>query len=198
MDRQLIAKSISDHINGLSYQDVLKYPGNIVFSKFSNGTILMEPGNFSKDLFFIKKGIIRAYHESEDNQQKTIFIRVENEFFGDYYSIILDTPTRLYYECLEDCEFYKFEFGEIEQYLKQNTEVMNFAFQYLAKVVSEYIARNEDFIFLSAEERYIKYVLNNKSLLDRVPAKLISSMLGVTPVSLSRIKKRIQDKENPS
>ncbi|MBD8081488.1 hypothetical protein [Chryseobacterium caseinilyticum] len=67
---------------------------------------------------------------------------------------------------------------------------MNFTFQYLKKVVSEYISRNQDFIFLSAEGRCMKYVLNNKSLLPRVPARFISSITGVTYFSLSRIKKK--------
>jgi hypothetical protein len=48
-----------------------------------------------------------------------------------------------------------------------------------------------DFLLLSAEERYLKLVNEKPDIVNRVPNKYIATMLGITPVSLSRIRKRV-------
>lgn len=55
--------------------------------------------------------------------------------------------------------------------------------------------RIESFVFLSPEERYKKYVKDYPNVIDRAPDKYIANVLGITPVSLSRIRTRIASKK---
>lgn len=192
--REEIASTISKVFSDINYEDVYNYPGSIQTLEFNTGSIFIEPGDFDQHLYFIKQGLVRAYYITDDekDRDKTIYIRNENYYFGDYYAIILQKPTILHYECLEDTIFYKFNFSEIRLYMNENPQVLAFGFSFLMRLMGEYLSRSEDFIFLSAEKRYIKYMEQHPDLIDRVSAKYISSLLGITPVSLSRIKKRIR------
>ena len=51
------------------------------------------------------------------------------------------------------------------------------------------------FLLDTPEERYLKFIEKNGDLLLRVPHHIIASFLGITPVSLSRIRKRVQEKQ---
>lgn len=57
------------------------------------------------------------------------------------------------------------------------------------------VMHTESFILYSAEERYLNFVKNNPDIVNRVPGKYIANVLGITPVSLSRIRKRIAQKK---
>ncbi|MCO6149448.1 hypothetical protein [Flavobacterium sp. NRK1] len=61
----------------------------------------------------------------------------------------------------------------------------------LMSMLSASLEMIEDFILLTPEERYKKLIAEKFDIVNRVPDKYIASMLGVTPVSLSRIRKRI-------
>ena len=69
--------------------------------------------------------------------------------------------------------------------------VIKYVFQ---KMMRHQLARVESFVLNSPEERYLKYIKDYPDLINRVPDKYIAHVLGITPVSLSRIRKRISDK----
>lgn len=192
-DKKEIAEAMADKIKSISYDDVYHYPGKIAVETYTAGAIFIEPGDVCQYFYFIKKGIVRTYYVSGKNElEKTIFIRLEGDHFGDYYALIRNLESRLYFECLEDCIFYRFELSELQPYVYSNERMLSAAFDFMMNLIAEYIIRQEDFIFFTAEERYIKFSKEYPEIISRVPAKYISSLLGITPVSLSRIKKRIQ------
>ena len=64
----------------------------------------------------------------------------------------------------------------------------------MMKILSESLSALDDFILLSPEQRYLKFIQDHPVLLNRAPIKYIANVLGITPVSLSRIRKRIANK----
>ena len=65
----------------------------------------------------------------------------------------------------------------------------------LQRLLKESFKRVESFVLLNPEERYLKFIEDNPGLMNRVPNKYIANILGITPVSLSRIRKRIAEKK---
>lgn len=190
-----IAETLQEIIPGIHQSDILNYKGSVKIEHHRSRSLLIYPGENVKSLYFIKKGVVRAYYLCEErNMEKTVYIRIENYFFGDYYSLILNSSARLYYECEEDCILYKFDFDDIKEYLQQNTGLLKFSLHYTIYLLGEHLSRNEDFIFLNPEERYLKYAKENPEILKRVREKHIASLLGVAPASLSRIKRRLYPK----
>ena len=65
----------------------------------------------------------------------------------------------------------------------------------LRKMIFKVKERLETFVLLNPEERYLKFIKDFPDLTNRVPDKYIANVLGITPVSLSRIRKRISSKK---
>ncbi|WP_375182277.1 Crp/Fnr family transcriptional regulator [Chryseobacterium sp.] len=190
-----IAETLGKIIPGMQDTDILNYKGRVKIEHHKNGSLLIYPGDKVKSLYFIKKGVVRAYYFSDEkNMEKTVYIRMENYFFGDYCSLILNSSARLYYGCEEDCILYKFNFDDVKEYLRQNSGLMKFSLHYTLFLLGEHLSRNEDFIFLNPEERYLKFAKENPEIMKRIPEKHIASLLGVAPASLSRIKRRLYPK----
>jgi CRP-like cAMP-binding protein len=64
----------------------------------------------------------------------------------------------------------------------------------LQQMLKEALGRIDTFVLMSPEERYLAYVDQNPEIVNRVPDKYIANVLGITPVSLSRIRKRVAKK----
>ena len=63
------------------------------------------------------------------------------------------------------------------------------------KIIRQMLKRLESFVLYSPEERYQLYIKDYPNIVNRVPDKYIANVLGITPVSLSRIRKRIAEKK---
>jgi len=151
---------------------------------------LVEEGKVARELYFINRGIIRLYYNKE-GEEITGFIFKENLFATSYDSFLEQSPSIQILETLEDCDLLVISFERLQQLYEQLPK-MNI----LTRKVAEQRIINaqkivSSFVLDSPEERYRKFEEQHKDLLQRVPQHIIVSFLGITPVSLSRIRKRI-------
>jgi CRP-like cAMP-binding protein len=151
---------------------------------------LAEEGKITKELYFILKGLIRLYY-TKDGEEITGYIFKENLFASSYDSFLRQTPSIQTLETLEDCDLLIIDHKRIQQ-LYEELPKMNI----VARKVAEQRFINaqlllSSFILDSPEERYQKFEEQHGDLLLRVPHHIIASYLGITPVSLSRIRRRL-------
>ena len=167
--------------NAFTYKEVPK--------KFT----LISEGQIANELYFINKGLLRLYYNNE-GEYITGYIFREHLFAGSYDSFLRSTPSIQYLETLETSEL-----------LVLSKEKLDFLYESIPKVniLTRKIAEQRfinaqqilsSFILNSPEERYQKFERKNGDLLLRVPHHIIASYLGITPVSLSRIRKRLLEK----
>ena len=153
---------------------------------------LTEEGKIARELYFINKGLIRLYYTKE-GEEITGFIFRENLFASSYDSFLRQTPSSQTLETLEACDLLVITKQDLEQLYAELPKM-----HILARKVAEQRFINaqqilSSFILDSPEERYRKFAAENGDLLLRVPHHMIASYLGVTPVSLSRIRKRVME-----
>lgn len=151
---------------------------------------LAEEGMIARELYFINSGLVRLYY-SKDGEEITGFIFKEGLFASSYDSFLRQVPGNQTLEALEDCDLLVISHDKLEE-LYQALPKMNI----LARKVAEQRFINaqqilSSFILETPEERYRKFETQHSDLLLRVPQHIIASFLGITPVSLSRIRKRI-------
>jgi CRP-like cAMP-binding protein len=151
---------------------------------------LVEEGKIARELYFINKGLVRLYY-TKDGEEITGFIFREQLFASSYDSFLRETPSIQTLETLEDCELLVITKSTLEQ-LYTTLPKMHI----LTRKVAEQRFVNaqqilSSFILDSPEERYRKFAAENGDLLLRVPHHMIASFLGMTPVSMSRIRKRL-------
>lgn len=152
--------------------------------------MLVKEGETARELYFINRGLLRLYYTKE-GEEITAFIFREGLFASSLDSFLQQSPGIQSLDTLEDCDLLVLTFDRLQE-LYEKLPKMNI----LTRKVAEQRFINaqrilSSFILDSPEERYRKFEAQNKDLLQRVPQHIIASYLGITPVSLSRIRKRI-------
>lgn len=164
---------------------------NIVEVEYTKGHRLFGANRVERDIYFIKKGIVRAYIYSDDNEV-TFWFGKEGDTVVSMKSYVNNEKSYENIELLEDCVLYKLNVGELYRYFSTDIHIANwgrkFAEQELLKTEERLIAR----LFGKATERYVELIKNTPELLQRVQLSYIASYLGITPVSLSRIRAKLK------
>ncbi|HJV18700.1 MAG TPA: Crp/Fnr family transcriptional regulator [Sediminibacterium sp.] len=151
---------------------------------------LTEEGKIAREVCFINKGLLRLYY-TKDGEDITAFIFKENLFASCYDSFLRKVPSTQTLEALEDADLLVINYEELQQ-LYQAVPAMNTLTRKIAEqrfINAQMILSS--YILDSPEERYRKFEADHGDLLLRVPHYMIASFLGITPVSLSRIRKRV-------
>lgn len=166
-----------------------------VFRQVPKKFKLVEEGKVATELYFILKGLVRLYY-TKDGEEITGFIFRENLFSSSYDSFLRQMPSIQTLETLEDCDLLVITKEGMEKLYDLVPKV-----NILTRKVAEQRFINSQmilssFILDSPEERYRKFESQNKDLLLRVPQHMIASYLGITHVSLSRIRKRLKDERS--
>lgn len=138
-------------------------------------------------LYFIAKGIARAYCHGE-SQQVTFWFGQETDIILSYHSYINEQPGYENIELLEDSILYRLANHQLQELYQKHINLANWG----RKMVEQELIKTEERLinrqFRSASERYRELLDQSPNLLKRVPLKHIASYLGVTQVTLSRIR----------
>ena len=157
-------------------------------------TILLQAGKIANEVYFINNGCIRLFCD-KDGVELTTYFFTEKMFAGAYDSFISRKQSKLSMETLEDCQVLTLSF----QALQELYEVFPKMNVFVRKSIEERFVILHDlftsYLLNSPEERYINLLKERPELLTRVPQHQIASFLGVTPVSLSRIRNRVAKKK---
>jgi CRP-like cAMP-binding protein len=153
--------------------------------------IYIPEGKIFKKIFYIKKGLLRIFFVTESGEEKTFFFRWEGQIAAIPECIFDNQPTRQTWQALEDCELMEIDFDIVEKLSENNISLIKIRLGFAEKMFLEALKRVESFVLDKPEERYQKLIIKNPEIIKRVADKHIASFIGVTPVSLSRIRKRL-------
>lgn len=161
--------------------------------KIKKGDFFNMQNVVCNDLGFVVKGIFRIYYnDPASSEEKNIFFISENQFIVSFRSFITRYPCVYYIEALEDAEIVYISYRDLNNLYDTHAGWSKFG-RLLAELFFNYSqGRTEEFLFNSHEERYIKLLEEHPNIVSRIQAYHISSYLGITNPSLSRIRKRIQ------
>jgi CRP-like cAMP-binding protein len=164
--------------------------GNI--QNLSKNEYFIKAGERSKKVGFIINGLVRLYH-LKDGEEYNIVFKHELQMVSSFESIILNQPSSYNLEALEDTILMTYNYDEMETIFSQNPRLERFGRYFIQQELAQAVKIFEKHLFYSPEERYLKFIEENPDLMNRVSLKHLSSFLGITPVSLSRIRKRVSD-----
>jgi CRP-like cAMP-binding protein len=156
--------------------------------KYKKGTNIIQEGHVSNRFYLLKKGLIRGW-ASNNGKEITFQFLFENHLFCATESFFYNSPCSYSMETIENSVLLSIDSKQMN--LLQKDEVFLKLFnKYLINRLAEYqhllISRIQD----KPEVRYKKLLEENPQLLLRVPQHYIASYLGITAVSLSRIRNR--------
>ena len=181
---------ILDQISPLSSQSIQLIADKIQLIRLSKNTTLIDADKVEKKLYFIKKGIVRAY-TIDDGKEITFWFGKEGDLILSMRSYVENKIGYETIELMEDCELYEIKSSDLQLFYATNLEIANWG-RKLAEI--ELIKTEERFISRqlgTAIDRYKKLLEENPSLINRVQLGYIASYLGISQVTLSRIRAEI-------
>lgn len=176
--------------------DIQHFLSHVRFQSLKQGEIFLEKGSTKSNVYFIIKGLIRSYYINEKGEEITNRIRYEHQVMSCYEIDLLKIPSRCTLQALEATELLVIDLPTLHKVAHGKPEYEAGLRFFLNDSLLLALQMIDDFILLSPEERYLKFVKEHAHLLNRVPNKYIANVLGITPVSLSRIRKRIAQKRS--
>ena len=158
--------------------------------KVNKHEFLIRAGEVSKYGIFVASGCLRTYTIDDKGKEHTLQFSVEDWWTGDPASFMSGTPTPYFIEALEDSEVLLFEDSAMQRVV---THVPEMATHYVAGLQKHAAAKTKRLassLGAKAEERYEEFLKTYPKMAQRVPQHMIASYLGISPETLSRIRKQ--------
>lgn len=161
------------------------------------GEIYIREGSTTPRLAYIRNGLLRAWCKKENDDEITLMLRWENQFVASIDTIIHRKPSRYIYQALEETTLIEVDYDAAMAIIDQSARLSASRSAFLLHMLSMSVDRVEAFVLLSPEERYRKMINDKPDIINRVADKYLATFLGITPVSLSRIRKRMASAATP-
>lgn len=165
-----------------------------VSKKLKKHKFLLNEGDVCRYIGFVNSGCLREYSIDSKGTEHIIQFAVEDWWVSDLNSFLTGLPANYNIDTLQDSEVLLIEKSAREELL-DNCPKMERFFRLL--IEANHVATQQritDSLSTSAEERYLKFIKTYPKLLEQVPQSHIASYLGITPQSLSRIRKELSNK----
>ena len=150
-------------------------------------------GKICNEVGFILSGSFRFFFV-KDGIEISNYFSFQNEFISSYRSFLKREPSLINVEAMEDSVVIYFSHSSVQELLGDGRIVLKM--ERFGRMIAEYLIccyeeRVVSFVTQTPEERYRILLENGDDLLQRIPQHYLANYLGITPVSLSRIRKRI-------
>ena len=189
---QELIESIKFYVS-LNTDEITLLQNSVEKKSYEKHENIFTQGKISDRIYFIGKGCVRLFYNVK-GIEKTAFFYTERQFICAGESYTFNIPAIENYQAVEQTEIYEFTKSKIKSLLIKVPKM-----EIIARIATE----NElitcqkviaSFVTKSAEERYQDLLNKQGELFQRVPQQYIASFLGISPETLSRIKKRIHIK----
>jgi CRP-like cAMP-binding protein len=173
-----------------------KFQNYIVVREIPSGTILLSEGEIATKLFLVINGCLRAYFVKENGIEISSQFFIESQIVASFESAMTGTPSRLNIDAIEDSTIASIQMKNLKKVIGESSSGRDHFNKFLMSRLIYYMNKHASFILDNPEKRYIKLIQENPELVSRLPQQYIASYLGITPVSLSRIRTRLKKQIN--
>jgi CRP-like cAMP-binding protein len=158
------------------------------YKKIKKGEFLYVPNEIATEIGFVIKGVYRVYYLI-DEKESTRFIGSENIFATSVPSFTTQKPCIEYVEALENMELLMLSYQNLQKMYEISPKWERFV-----RILAEYSYNEQQkriysLIALTAQQRYEQFTKERPDLVQRVPQYIIANYLGISPETLSRIRK---------
>ncbi len=156
------------------------------------GTMIIKEGVTSRYLYFIRSGCLRNFALEEDGRENTRWFATDGDLVASMYSFVMGEPAIASVEALTDVEMYKAKIRDVKRLVEENHEWALWGFRYLSDGL--YVLERR-YTFLGHGDAMTRYRnlqrMRTFEILNKIPLQYIASYLGITPQTLSRVRRRL-------
>ncbi|KPM31408.1 cAMP-binding protein [Croceitalea dokdonensis DOKDO 023] len=158
------------------------------------GDRLISEGETVDTFYYLERGCI-SYYKMEEGDIQVLEFYTADVFFTDLIAYVKGSPTTYYLEALEDSVVLAVKKKEAEKSFRASHQLERFGRLSMQEAFLKLFNRVDRLNHRSNEERYLRLLTKRPDILQRVPQYLIASYLGITPVGLSKLRKRLRKSE---
>jgi len=180
-------------IVSFSDQDWALFEKRLVYLEFEKDELLLRAGEMENFMYFLVDGVTRIFQLKND-MEYTLRFNFPITPFNSYASFITQTPSLINVEALTDVKVFRMSYRDMQglyeiSKMAERVGRRMIELLYVQREIKELQMHSK-----TAEDYYFELIDDNDSLVQRIPQKHLASYLGITPESLSRIKRSVRDK----
>ena len=156
----------------------------------SKGELIIQPDQYVNHWHFVNSGCF-CFYTLKDGKEKVMDFFTEREFFTDIYAYLQEIPSNSYVKATEDSVIFTASKADVQKSFDHSHDIERFGRLSMQDTVLKTYRRIAHLNSLSNEERYLRLLEKRPTLFQRVPQYMIASYLGLTPVGLSKIRRRL-------
>ncbi|MDY0781168.1 Crp/Fnr family transcriptional regulator [Tenacibaculum sp. IB213877] len=189
--KDIAMRYLTSYSNDVSEKSINQFKSLIHKEKYSKGDIIVDYGKTTRNFYIIKSGIAGCFIKNEEGNEFIRTLYRTNKALGSLTSLIKKEVSNASYVCLTDCEVYKGDFYEFINLTEQNSELLGVYSKILEQVYIRSEKRIDELCLFDATKRYLLLKQEIQEIENLLPQYQIANYLNITPVQLSRIRKKI-------
>ena len=193
MDTELILQNISRHIQLDKTEE--DYFVSLLQTKYlKRKDFLLKQGNICRTENFITKGCLRTYTIDDNDFEHIVMFGTEDWWVGDLFSFITQSPTDFFIDALEDTEIIQISKANLDRLFDRVPKFERFFRLILQNAFIAQQNRINQNLSYTAEQRYLDFITKYAQMEQRLSQKQVSAYLGITPVFLSMLRRKLSRK----
>lgn len=156
------------------------------------GVHWVRAGERRNDFFYIADGLVRIYYVDQAGNEVNEGFYEEGMLVGPVASFVSDTPCSFFIQAMEPTTLWVAHYPRFHTFALDKPDILNFEITFMQSLFVSNAKRDAKRLLCSGEQRYLWFCREYPHLLERIPQYHIASFLGMTPVSLSRLRKQLQ------
>ena len=176
---QLLSPLTSEAIEDLS--------AVIINKRFSKGDLILRKGIICRHIYYLQEGLVKLFFYKDDKEFIMRFFQ-EGNLFAGLDSYITQTSSMYSIEALEASSVEGIEYTDMEQLCKEHHSIETAFRKFLSTATVKMMSRISEMLEENGTARYNNFMTTNPGLMQRITLGDLASYLGITQVSLSRIR----------
>lgn len=187
-----LISNIKQHAN-ISDEGIQKFVEALKIRHIKKKKNLLSEGDSGNYMFYINEGLFRNYIFDDQGNEHTTDLIAQNNWFGDAEAFLSRQAAGINIEAIEDSQVFALSYEDLNRFYDEipmfERAVRKIIERYFIKALQR--ARKVNRAGYSAQERYQEFLRSQPKLGNRVPAIYLSSYLGITPETLSRLRSQV-------
>jgi len=174
-------------IHPLSDNEWNEFAGGFQLFEAKRKTVLTTVGEVERYLYFVTEGVQRAFHITDNDKEATLVFTYPFSFSGVADSLLLQSPSKYYFETLTQSRFIRTDYKNVEILMKKYHNFETLIRKAVSFSLAGVLERQIELQCFSAEEKFRSLFKRSPHLLNMIPHKYLSSYLGIDATNFSKL-----------
>lgn len=175
-------------------EKAIEYAKRLKCIKIKKNEHFQIQGDTAKYMGYVDSGRFRYYKIDKQGYEHTLWLNKSFPLIGDYHSFLKKTDAQLFVQAMDDYDIILFNYGQMMELFDMNIDTQRFRAALAERSMFGWRSIALALHFDTAEERYMELLNDYPDIEKEIPLKYVASTLGISPETLSRLRKKLVKK----